>query len=335
MLDILRRAIALLAFVSSLAVAQEDCSRFVVLDEYSSSSDYAAYERVKTATCQETVSNVQSARSESVKFGIPIPVADDVFDMSFDGKSSSSDWNYWKQHFCTSNFYESQTKLANRNLSKVFSDNALAAVKACLAADAPYGYFQINKTGDRFFFHFKTGTKETLTKATLSPGVASAECPADNPFNLSAKERWFGYDFSGTPLEHNCPWNGDAGAMNLKLKNAGTRSIPLEKLVKVTVPLPPPPPAPATFSFYYTTNNNMHGPYETAAPSPYEKWNCVQSRKFGGWRAGFGEARGSRTCPDMHLSGDHTKYETGEYDRPNEYWDNEGICSYVFDCTAR
>ncbi|MGV7241114.1 hypothetical protein [Caballeronia sp. M23-90] len=331
MLNILRRIAALLALVNSLALAQEDCTKFVVFDEYSSSSDYASYERLKTATCQDTVKDVGSAKSQSLSLGIPTEVADDVFNIKFDGKTSDQNWDTWKQHFCQSTYYEAQTQLSEKHISKVFSDNALAAVKACEASDQNYAYFQINKPGDRFSYRFKKRDgKETLKKATLSGNLASADCPADNPFKLTSMQRLFGYDLSGVPLQADCPWNGQSGAMSLTLKNGGIVTADLPKLQRVDIPPPPPPaPPPKPIMIFWTTNNWMRGPFSITLP--IGNLTCTQTGKSGGWRAGTGEAINSRVCPDLTLNKGNNSFDSRDYD--SDYTDNYGVCSYIISCT--
>src|SRR5690242_14025182 len=101
-----------------------DCSKFVVLDTVSSGSNYSSYERVKDATCSDEVKNSGDAKSASIKAGIPIPVLDDVFSITFGANGSTNSFENWKKSFCTSHYSDVEKQLNSYNISKVFSDNA-------------------------------------------------------------------------------------------------------------------------------------------------------------------------------------------------------------------
>src|SRR5579864_1368273 len=110
--------ISFLTLVSliSFRLFGQNCADFVVLDHYSSSTDYTVYEKLKDTVCKETISDKGSATSAGIAAGIPIPVLDDVFSLDLKGSTASNDWSHWKENFCHSSYYEEYEHLQNKNL---------------------------------------------------------------------------------------------------------------------------------------------------------------------------------------------------------------------------
>src|SRR5438128_1870427 len=111
--------------VSMLAVGSadgENCKDFVVLDTFSSRTDYSSYERVKDIVRKDESKDEASTRNLGIQAGIPIPVLDDVFALKLNGSASSQDWTKWKAGFLSSHFQEVKKDLHNSNLAHIFSD---------------------------------------------------------------------------------------------------------------------------------------------------------------------------------------------------------------------
>jgi hypothetical protein len=220
----------------------QDCSKFVVLDKYSSSSNYTVYEKTKDAMCKDTISDKGSATSAGVSAGIPIPVLDDIFSLNLKGSTASNDWSHWKEHFCQSHYYEQYTNLQNSNLSQIFSDNATSAVKACLEREPVYAYFDVAPNGDSFLFEFRVAGKEKLKGGVVKPKEALKNCDPDNPFELTTYYRYLGdLDISGERKAFACSWDSTKNVqVEVRLANQGDRAYILPAIIKHEAPPPPP-----------------------------------------------------------------------------------------------
>lgn len=244
----MKRSLWSLALMALLPVQSlcQDCSKFVVLDKYSSTSNYTVYEKTKDAICKETISDKGSASNAGFAAGIPIPVLDDIFSLKLNGSTAANDWSHWKEHFCQSNYYEQYVNLQSSNLSQIFSDNARSIVEECFKNqnEAVYGYFEVPPDGSVFTFTFRVVGKEKLKAGFVKPTMVVSNCDPDNPFGLSWYYRNIGdLDISGQKEEFGCSWDSSKSLhVDLKLANQGARSYILPAIIKRPVP-PTPPPA--------------------------------------------------------------------------------------------
>jgi hypothetical protein len=172
------------------AANAQDCSKFAVLDHYSSSADFKTYERIKDVLCHNQTSESSSAKSLAIKAGIPIPVLDDVFSLNLNGNYASNDWAKWSDAFCHSSYYDTASQLKQSTLSTMFSNNAAETVQKCLDSEPVYGYFEIANDGAAFTFTFHSQGKEKLKKAFLRSSASTTQCDQDNPFNLSLMDQY-------------------------------------------------------------------------------------------------------------------------------------------------
>ena len=236
---------SLLMAISTLQVYAQDCTKFVVLDTYSSSSNYTVYEKTKDAICKETILDRSSATDAGVSAGIPIPVLDDIFSLNLNGSTASNDWSHWREHFCKSSYYEQYVNLQNSNLSKIFSDNAKSVVESCLNSEPVYAYFEVPPNGKSFTFTFRVQGKDKLRAASVKPAESVGDCDPTNPFALSwYYERIGDVDISGQKKAFSCSWNSAKNvSVELKLDNQGDRAYLLPAITKREIP-PPPPPKP-------------------------------------------------------------------------------------------
>lgn len=277
---------SLLLIVSAvLHAGGQDCKDFVVLDRYSSTSNYVVYEKVKDSICSNTIHDQSSARSAAGQAGIPIPLLDDVFSLKMSGNISADDWSHWQQQFCHSYYYEYQSQMQNSNLAQVFSDNAKSVVETCLNREPVYAYFDVSPSGDAFAFTFHVQGKDKLKKGFVRPGNAVRDCDIDNPFGLSWYYQNVGdLDISGERKAFACSWNSSLTArVELKLDNQGDRAYVLPPIIKRETP-PPPPPLVVTPETYRSDNlpsghcKDFSGMYNLCSAAKPDGWTIVSQR---------------------------------------------------------
>jgi hypothetical protein len=291
----------------------------MVLDRYSSTSNYVVYEKVKDVVCSNTIQDSSSARNASMSAGIPIPVVDDLLSLKFGASDSSSDWSHWQQQFCHSYYYEYQSQLQSANLSEIFSDNAAKTIQACLQHEPVYAYFDVSPTGDSFSFTFQVQGKEKLKSGTVLPSNAVKDCDPVNPFQLSWYYQHIGdLDISGLKEAFSCSWNSDLSArVELKLDNQGTRVFALPPIVKRLTP-PPPPPLVVTAETYRSPSDMPSGSckdfspaYQLCSEAKPDGWTIVSQsfqltgdRACGGWSTCAVEVNTpTRVCYRFSLQG--------------------------------
>jgi hypothetical protein len=229
--------------IYAIQAAAEDCSKFIVLDRYSSRTNASTYGRVQDLFCKTEVKDSGSAHNTGVSAGIPIPILDDILSLKF--TNESNDWSHWQSAFCSSHFEEVATSLKQTNLAEIFSNNAQDVVKECLKQNnAVYGYFAIDPQGDQFTFSLNVHGAESLKSATLSSDDAVRNCDSSNPFGLGFLDRHItDRDISGQTMEFGCAWDPmKAARLTVLLKNQGQYvfvlpSIAVQRTV-VSVPLP-------------------------------------------------------------------------------------------------
>ena len=219
----------------------QDCTKFQVLDLYTSSTDYATYEQVKDVVCSSQSSDSGSAKNFATNAGIPIPILDDVFSLKFGASGAANDWSSWRSSFCSSHYSEVYTKLSHRNLSHIFSDNAKEVVKSCLQREPVYGYFEVPADGQGFSFNFSVTGHEKLKGAAIQDPNSVSNCNTSNPFGLDPWHRYVSdLDISGEKKAFGCSWSRDKLVqLRIRLVNQGDRVFQLEP-IKTIPPTPPP-----------------------------------------------------------------------------------------------
>jgi len=287
--------------LASLQVcADEDCSHFMVLDKYSSSSNYTVYEKTKDAICKDSVNDRSTAINTAAAAGIPLPVLDDIFALNLNGSLAANDWSHWKENFCQSNYNEQYINLQNSNLSEIFSNNAEKAVETCLNREPVYAYFDVPPNGDSFTFTFHVQGREKLKSGEVKPSQAVKNCDPDNPFGLPWYYQHLGdLDISGEKKAFACSWDSTKNAqVEIRLANQGDRAYTLPAIIKRVVP-PPPPPPPT----WHTEDKNGQPYIEYWQHDP----NC-------GGQRGLVSVSATHRCQiqdtQIHVNGDATGYGT-------------------------
>jgi hypothetical protein len=277
-------------------VLAQNCADFIVLDRHSSSTDYATYEKVKDVVCSNEIKDSSAARNLGLKAGIPLPILDDVFNLSLQGSASSTDWFHWQSQFCHSYYNETASQLRNRNLSQEFSDNARRVVEACLNTEPVYAYYEITPSGDAFTFTFHVQGREKLKEAAVTPQGAVKNCSPENPFALSWLDRHItDLDISGQRKAFGCTWDSNQTVLvQLRLANQGDRTYALPGVVKRSVIAPPPPVPVIVSTESYRTGDMPSGAcadfspwYDLCSESKPDDWKIV-TRNF--------QLSGDRSC---------------------------------------
>ena len=225
---------ALLTLSASKTVAQVDCSQFIVKDEYSTQTDEMAYDRIRDVSCKDTKVTNQSAHSAGLSAGIPIPVLNDVFSLTFDGHTSNEASSTWAELFCKSHYELVREQLHNKALATLLDTKSADMVSACL--QATYAYADISRDGSRITIHVHGAPGERLKDARILTPKSVTGCDPDNPLAWSWGERWSGEDISGRNADFGCQWDHSKTAqISLKFANADRRVVTIDSLKEQSV----------------------------------------------------------------------------------------------------
>jgi hypothetical protein len=222
-------------------VAQQDCSRFMVLDTANSQTDQQLYRNVYNVVCRSESSDRQSASQAAMKLGIPVPVLGEVFDMSFGGSTASSNYASWRSSFCSTSSEQVTQRFAQQSLSSRFSDNARNTIETCLTTQVGhYGYFEpsAQRTAFSFTYRYKPVGNERadLVEAYVTPGSAVRDCNPAKVFHESP-----GWDLR-LQVTATCSWDSSKDVTVTVRTSKGNRAFQLGGLRAV----PPPPTVVAT-----------------------------------------------------------------------------------------
>lgn len=183
-----KRIFLVLLLVNSFSIVlsqNQNCTEFMkfgVYDKYRTFTSELQYKQIKDFFKNYQFSTKQQAQAKATEVGIDII---DILGLSFNGKSSSSNYEQWQQELIRSSFEEALSMgLKTEQIEKI-SDNITGIVQACLMKKGVHAY--IVPAADKRNFTFTIdfiphSSTKAFTKGSFSispSSVAATAMPRD------------------------------------------------------------------------------------------------------------------------------------------------------------
>jgi len=179
---------------ASYAQTASDCAalmKFGVYDKYRTFTTETHYKQIRKFFENNQFSSRQQAQSKAAELGLGI---EGVLDLNFNGTSSSSNFEQWRQHLIRSSYQEALSVGLSSTSVETISGRITGLVETCLTQKGVHAYVIPAADNQNFtvtvdFVPLSSEHPLTTGSITVTPSSVASQC---SPNNILGQQRQIG-----------------------------------------------------------------------------------------------------------------------------------------------